>query len=295
MENNNIVLLFDGIGEIIDERILGRDFEISQMFQEEFEEYRTFIEKEIFKYNKAERHDGIIWDWIKKYIYDYCIYQKWKPDINVSYVLPYSMGLITALVCLDGISFEAGIKIIIASYYYTLNKQEDMLMLMVVGYNKEELQNSIHKHCEENTVFEAADIGHNYILLSGLKKSIDILIPLLIEGGAIKVNPIMAPVAYHTKFAQIYIDEFAKVIDSIEVRDITTPICSLYSNQYINKSCDLKHELVINLYSKMNVTACIEKLKRDGNHVFFEIGATKSLYKIYRRMDEEIQILKNLH
>lgn len=296
MMKEELVLLFDGIGEVINESVLEKEPEISLMYQAKLEEYNSFIKQELKPYEDVYGHEEIVCDWIHKYIYDYCMYLKYEPHMKVKYILPYSMGLITAITCMGGISFEDGIRILIRSYFYSKEiKHEEMMMLMVVGYDKEELYTLIRKECEPETLYEAADIGCNYILLSGLKKSTDKLKPLLIEGGALKLNEIPTPIAYHTHMAKENIASFAEVVNQVRIHDIETPICSLYSNAYIQKAEELRKELIINLYTKMNVTDGIKKIKNDGYTTFYEIGATKSLYKIYRRMDDEIKIIKNLN
>lgn len=295
MTNDSIVLLFDGIGEVIDEKVLSKDPEISSEYLHKLDEYSQFISNELRSYDAEGIDHEIVYDWIKKFIYDYCMYFKWQHIMHVSAVVPYSMGLITSLACLGGISFEDGIKVIISSYYYSKDtKKDEMMLLMVVGYDKSELRGIINERCEKGSIIEAADIGTNYILLSGLKKSVDVLKPLLINGGALKLTDIYSPMAYHTNFAKENIEVFINQINKITVKDISVPICSLYSNKYIYKGDDLKNELIINIYSKMNVTGCMDTIKKNGNSVFFEIGATKSLYRIYRSIDEEIVILRNL-
>ena len=295
MINGGIVLLFDGIGEIIDENVLSKDLEITSEYLKKLEEYSNFILNEMSIYDAEGIYHKIVYEWIKKYIYDYCMYFKWRHVMNVRAVVPYSMGLITAVACLGGISFEDGIRTIIISFYYVKGKtKEDMRLLMVVGYDKAELYKIIDEKCEKGSVMEAADIGPNYVLLSGLKKSIDLIKPLLIEGGALKLTDIYAPIAYHTDFAKENIEIFIEQISKVKVKDISVPICSMYSNAYIYKENDLRNELIINIFSKMNVTGCINEIKNNGNLVFFEIGANKSLYRVYRSIDEDIVILKYL-
>lgn len=296
MMKKELVLLFDGIGEVINESILEKEPETSLMYQAKLEEYASFIQKELKPYEDVYGHEETICDWIHKFIYDCCMYLKNEPYMQVKYILPYSMGLITAITCMRGISFEDGIRIIIRAYFYSKElKQDEMRMLMVVGYEREELYTLMRKECEPETLFEAADLGCNYILLSGLKKSMDKLKPLLIEGGALKLNEIATPVAYHTHMAKENIQSFADVVNRVSIHDIEIPVCSLYSNAYIQTAEELRKELIINLYTKMNVTNGIKKIKNDGYTIFYEIGATKSLYKIYRRMDDEIKIIRNLN
>lgn len=296
MNCRDVVLLFDGIGEVIDEKILSKEIEISELYFVEKERHREFIAAELMKYGVTyPGGDPLVDEWINKYIYDYCMFLRWRPYMSIDCILPYSMGLITALACIGGISFQDGMRLIICSYFYSMKtEQEEMMMLMVVGYDKDELKEIIRSESAQETVHEAANIGPNYILLSGLKKDIDVIKPILRDGGALRLNEIRTPVAYHTDFARNNIEIFEEMVHSLDVQDLTIPICSLYSNDYVRKAESVKNELIINLYSKMKVTTCMEKIKGDGYSVFFEIGATKSLYKIYRSMDEDITILKNL-
>ena len=127
-----------------------------------------------------------------------------------------------------------------------------------------------------------------------LKDSMEKLYPVFIENGAMKTAKLPAPVAYHTPLAKKHIQEFESCVRDIEVKDIRIPICSMYSNQMLCRKEQLQRELVINLYRKMNAAGCIEAIMQKRERIFFEIGAGKSLYKIYRSINGEINILKNL-
>ena len=292
----NLVLLFDGIGEVIGEKTLGKDPVITERYLRMRKHFQEVIEKELNEFpRRSEEEENHVKEWIDKYLYDCCMYERWKPYMEVEAAVPYSIGLITALACLQGIRIEDGIRLIVSSYFYSKGKGEkEMMLMMVAGFEKREIAAMIEQARETGNVFQAAELGDIYMLLSGLKDSMEKLYPVFIENGAMKTAKLPAPVAYHTPLAKKHIQEFESCVRDIEVKDIRIPICSIYSNQMLCRKEQLQRELVINLYRKMNAAGCIEAIMQKRERIFFEIGAGKSLYKIYRSINGEINILKNL-
>ena len=87
--------------------------------------------------------------------------------MEVEAAVPYSIGLITALACLQGIRIEDGIRLIVSSYFYSKGKGEkEMMLMMVAGFEKREIAAMIEQARETGNVFQAAELGDIYMPVS---------------------------------------------------------------------------------------------------------------------------------
>jgi len=292
---DRVTLIFEGIGgNKIDESKVNKDGRINlEYYKELLSVGYAYINKFSHKYwYTSEEELNTIKAWIERYIIDYCLFKYIDKKYQYAEVAAYSIGLITCLACLKSISFEEGLKLVCESYFYSKGYNNDeMLMLFEVGINKENVNELIVNNGLEDKVFIAANISESYVLLSGIKKEVKKLAKIVRDNGALKVSTIPAPTAFHTDLAKRGMESFEKLVYSMDVRDSKVPICSMYSKEYILKAEDLKKELCINIYRKMDVNGCFKKIIENDKFNFIEVGLLKAIEKTCREIDKRIVFL----
>ncbi len=292
---DKVTLIFEGIGENnIDESKIYKDMRVNpQYYKRLLSVGYDYLNRLSYKYrDTSDEEMNTVRAWIKRYVLDYSLFKYIDKKYKYDEVAAYSIGLITSLACLESISFEDGLKLVGESYFYSKGYNNDeMLMLFEIGINKDNINELIVSNRMEGKVFIAANISENYVLLSGIKKEVRELAKIIRDNGALKVSIIQTPTAFHTDLAKPGIEILNKLVYSMNVRDSKTPICSMYSKKYIFKAEDLKKELCINIYRKMDVNGCFKKFLEDDKFNFVEVGLFKAIEKTCREIDKRIVFL----
>lgn len=230
--------------------------------------------------------------WIAIYVCDYIIYKYYvECGIKPKIFLGYSLGLITASVCGDAISFEEGLDILCALENYSKDKKEVGKeregMATVVGLTKEIIEDILIKNNMQQDVFIASENNESCIVLSGYKKQIDIMEKLVYEEGALKFVDLGVTSALHSRFSIAGIDNLVEKLDDIEIRDSKIPIMSVLHKEIIQNSNELRKELIDNMCCRMYWKDCMNKIQELGVKTFIEVGLGDWLTKISKIINFE--------
>lgn len=146
--------------------LLKKLYETSQDFLN-MELLENFEIKTIFPIKRA----------LHNFIFNIFNFQKLKKDNfqDISFA-GYSLGEISALVCSESISFQEGLYLVykIAKSIFKISKILNYKSIVILGLNKEELQNIIDQ--TYHLLWISSFIEERKIIVSGMKKGIEILI-----------------------------------------------------------------------------------------------------------------------
>lgn len=294
--NAKYAFLFQGVGTSY------RDYLhlLDQDQKEELQQYSMITKKELdldlwgYLFDaKSTGYDPLFCDWISLYTIDQIVYHTYLqmglcPDI----FLGYSMGLITAMVCGEALSYAQGLHMLLSIYEYPRHAfRRDETMAAIIGMTCKDVDIIIGEYNLADDVEIAIENNEHCIVVSGLKKGVYKVMNHAEEKGALKVKEVNSPYAFHSTHAAQGIEHFANFVEKVPVGHCVVPIMSCFDQEIIWQSDDLKHQLVRNMTGRMDWTSSITKIGASGIQNFVEVSLNDSLIKFSRTIDKKCQFM----
>ncbi len=137
---------------------------------------------------------------------------------------------------------------------------------------------SIEKHIEpmmENLAIAVFN-GSKDIMLSGLPEAIDAAMLALTEAG-IRVEPLIYPHAFHSRFLEPMLAEFSKTVQSISFSQPRIPVLSGMTGQVAGPDIATADYWIRRLCQPVQFARSLQTLCDMGFHTFLEIGPNPML------------------
>lgn len=137
---------------------------------------------------------------------------------------------------------------------------------------------SIEKHIEpmmENLAIAVFN-GPKDIMLSGLPEAIDAAMLALTEAG-IRVEPLIYPHAFHSRFLEPMLTEFSKTVQSISFSQPRIPVLSGMTGQVAGPDIATADYWIRRLCQPVQFARSLQTLCDMGFHTFLEIGPNPML------------------
>lgn len=288
--------LFQGIGSkyreflyLFDERQLGQ-------LKRHCEVIKSVIDIDLWSYvnncNIIKNNEEFL-EWILIYTCDYIVYKTYlEKGIKPEIMLGYSMGLITAMVCAEALSFEDGLKLLDCIYTYPTKSNRGVeAMATIIGLDYDSIFRIIEDVNLEEYVEIASENSEYCIVISGIKNAVCKIMELAEEEGAIKVVQLNAPYAAHSSLALKGIEIIDTFVKNLKIKKAQVPIMSVFTQCIITDEDKLKNELVINMYTSMKWKNSILELGDLGIDKFIEITLSDSLTKISKVINLDYKFL----
>lgn len=243
--------------------------------------------------DEKNQYDKMFNDWIAIYTCDYIVYQQYEAfGLKPSMLLGYSMGLITAMVCSQSVSYVDGLKMLLCIYEYPqMAFRKDEKMAVIVGMTSDDVENMIQKNHLEDHVSIASENNEYCIIISGIGQWVEKAMALAELAGALKVRDINAPYAFHSKHASKGIEVYASMVEKIHVTDSEIPIISSFDQSVLTKAEDLKKELVKNMSGRMYWKTSIETAVQMNAKCFVEVSLADYVTKYSKVIDRESEFM----
>ena len=207
-----------------------------------------------------------------------------KPDM----VAGHSLGEFSALVAAKALSFEDGLRLVIAraNAMQKACEKQPSTMAAILGL----ADDVVERICSE---IDAIVVPANYncpgqLVISGSIEGIDLACAKLTEAGAKRALKLNVGGAFHSPLM-----EPAKVElqTAIEQTTILQPVCPIYQNidakPYINPN-DIKANLIKQLTGAVRWTQTASNMLADGATEFIEVGPGKVLQGLVKKVDRMI-------
>ncbi len=207
-----------------------------------------------------------------------------KPDM----VAGHSLGEFSALVAATALSFEDGLRLVIAraNAMQKACEKQPSTMAAILGL----ADDVVERICSE---IDAIVVPANYncpgqLVISGSIEGIDLACAKLTEAGAKRALKLNVGGAFHSPLM-----EPAKVElqTAIEQTTILQPVCPVYQNidaqPYINPN-DIKANLIKQLTGAVRWTQTASNMLADGATEFIEVGPGKVLQSLVKKVDRMI-------
>lgn len=210
---------------------------------------------------------------------------EFKPEM----VAGHSLGEFSALVAANALSFEDGLRLVIAraNAMQKACELEPSTMAAILGLADEVVE-------EVCASIDAVVVPANYncpgqLVISGSIEGIDEACEKLTAAGAKRALKLNVGGAFHSPLM-----EPAKVElqAAIEATEISSPICPIYQNVNAKPTTDpatIKANLIVQLTGAVRWTQTATKMIADGGTEFVEVGPGNVLQGLVKKVSREVQ------
>nr|WP_315419164.1 ACP S-malonyltransferase [uncultured Pedobacter sp.] len=208
-----------------------------------------------------------------------------KPDM----VAGHSLGEFSALVAANALSFEDGLKLVIAraNAMQKACEAQPSTMAAILGL----ADDVVEKICAE---IDAVVVPANYncpgqLVISGSIEGIDLACAKLTEAGAKRALKLNVGGAFHSPLMEPAKIELQA---AIEATNIESPICPVYQNvdaKPYTDPAEIKANLIKQLTGAVRWTQTVGNMLADGATEFVEVGPGNVLQGLVKKVSREVQ------
>ena len=230
------------------------------------------------------------------FLASYCIFEIIKKEFGYDfdkfkYYAGHSLGEYSALACVGSISFEDTLKI--------LQKRGKCMqeavpggegsMLVVLGISSKELDQILNENSEKYECFIANDNSNLQVVVSGLKKDINLLSDDL-NKKKIKNLKLNVSAPFHCKYMKTASEKMAKYINDLKMEELKKPIISNVTAHETSSSKEIKSLLISQIKKKVRWLESVEYMINNGVKNFVEIGPGKVLSGLIKRINKNVNV-----
>ncbi len=210
-------------------------------------------------------------------------------DFKPEMVAGHSLGEFSALVATNALSFEDGLRLVIAraNAMQKACEIQPSTMAAILGLADE----VVEQVCAE---IEAVVVPANYncpgqLVISGSIEGIDEACEKLTAAGAKRALKLNVGGAFHSPLMEPAKVELQKAIEQTQ---INVPICPIYQNVNAKPTTDpsiIKQNLIAQLTGAVRWTQTATNMIADGGNDFVEVGPGNVLQGLVKKVSREVQ------
>jgi len=208
-----------------------------------------------------------------------------KPDV----VAGHSLGEFSALVAANALSFEDGLRLVLARALAMQKACEKEPSTMAAILNLED--EVVEKICSE---IDGIVVPANYncpgqLVISGSVEAVTTACEKLTEAGARRALILPVGGAFHSPLMEPAREELAAAIHQTQ---INAPICPIYQNvnaKPVTHPDEIKTNLIAQLTAPVRWTQTMQNMLTDGATSVTEVGPGKVLQGLFKKMDRELE------
>ena len=211
--------------------------------------------------------------------------EAFKPDM----VAGHSLGEFSALVAANALSFEDGLKLVIAraNAMQKACELQPSTMAAILGLANDVVENICNG-------IEEVVVAANYncpgqIVISGSIEGVDLACQQLTVAGAKRALKLNVGGAFHSPLMEPARLELQQAIENVS---ILPPVCPIYQNVDPVPNTDpakIKVNLITQLTGAVKWTQTIEQMIADGADEFVEVGPGNVLQGLVKKVSREVQ------
>lgn len=208
-----------------------------------------------------------------------------QPDM----VAGHSLGEFSALVAANALSFEDGLRLVVAraNAMQKACEIQPSTMAAILGLADE----VVEQICAE---IDAVVVPANYncpgqLVISGSIEGIDLACQKLTEAGAKRALKLNVGGAFHSPLMEPAKLELQAAIEQTQV---SSPICPIYQNVNAQPTTDpavIKANLIAQLTGAVRWTQTVANMIADGATEFVEVGPGNVLQGLVKKVNREMQ------
>ncbi len=216
-----------------------------------------------------------------------------KPALTADISAGLSMGEYSALYSAGLLNFADGLCLVQkrGQAMQAAADATEGTMVSIIGLDAEKTQ-KLCQQAGQGQILSAVNFNcPGQIVISGEKAPCQRAAELAESFGAIKAIPLAVAGAFHTSLMDSAASDLAKALDDCDIKNPdSVKVIANISAEYYNDSSDIKTSLVQQLTSPLLWQTCMERLLDDGLAKFYELGPSRVLTGLMRRIDRKIRV-----
>ena len=228
------------------------------------------------------------------FLASYCIFEIIKKEFGYDfkkfkYFAGHSLGEYSALACVGSISFEDTLKILQkrGKFMQEAVPSGEGAMLAVLGIASKEIDKILEINKKKYECFIANDNSNLQVVVSGLKKDINLLSDDL-NNKKIKNLKLNVSAPFHCKYMRIASEKMTSYINKLNINDLEKPIISNVTANETISSKEIKSLLISQIEKKVRWLESVEYMIDKGVKNFVEIGPGKVLSGLIKRINKNV-------
>jgi len=230
------------------------------------------------------------------FLASYCIFEIIKKEFGYDFkkfkfFAGHSLGEYSALACVGSISFEDTLKILQkrGKFMQEAVPSGKGAMLAVLGLGSKELDKILDENKNKYECFIANDNSNLQVVVSGLKKDIDLFSEDL-NNKKIKNLKLNVSAPFHCKYMKAASEKMINYINDLKMSKLEKPIISNVTAIETSSSKEIKTLLISQIEKKVRWLECVEYMVNNGVKNFVEIGPGKVLSGLIKRINKNVNV-----
>ena len=230
------------------------------------------------------------------FLASYCIFEIIKKEFGYNfkkfkYFAGHSLGEYTALACVGSINFEDAIKILQkrGKFMQEAVPSGEGAMLAVLGMASKELDKILEENNKKYECFIANDNSNLQVVVSGLKKDINLLSDDL-NDKKIKNLKLNVSAPFHCKYMKTASEKMISYINDLKMNELEKPIISNVTANETISTKEIKSLLISQIEKKVRWSESVEYMIIKGVKNFVEIGPGKVLSGLIKRINKNVKV-----
>ena len=216
-----------------------------------------------------------------------CLGEAFNPDM----VAGHSLGEFSALVASGALSFEDGLKLVVAraNAMQKACEANPGTMAAIIGLSDEKVEEVCASVSTDDNIVVAANYNcPGQLVISGNIDAVNKACEKMKEAGAKRALPLKVGGAFHSPLMQPAKDELQAAIEKTTFK---MPKCPVYQNVDAKAHTDateIKSNLIAQLTSSVRWTASVQAMIVAGANDFTECGPGTALQGMIGRIDKSV-------
>ena len=216
-----------------------------------------------------------------------CLGEAFNPDM----VAGHSLGEFSALVASGALSFEDGLKLVVAraNAMQKACEANPGTMAAIIGLSDEKVEEVCASVSTDDNIVVAANYNcPGQLVISGNIDAVNKACEKMKEAGAKRALPLKVGGAFHSPLMQPAKDELQAAIEKTTFK---MPKCPVYQNVDAKAHTDateIKSNLIAQLTSSVRWTASVQAMIAAGANDFTECGPGTALQGMIGRIDKSV-------
>ncbi len=230
------------------------------------------------------------------FLASYCIFEIIKKEFGYDfkkfkYFAGHSLGEYSALACVGSINFEDTLKILQkrGKFMQEAVPSGEGAMLAVLGIASKELDKILEMNNKKYQCFIANDNSNLQVVVSGLKKDINLLSNDL-NNKKIKNLNLNVSAPFHCKYMKTASEKMISYINDLKMNELEKPIISNVTANETSSLKEIKSLLISQIEKKVRWLESVEYMINNGVKNFVEIGPGKVLTGLIKRINKNVNV-----
>ena len=221
----------------------------------------------------------------------YRVWQQKYPELKPEVMAGHSLGEYSALVCAGVLDFQDAVKLVElrGKLMQQAVPEGAGAMYAIIGLDNDAIINAC-KQAEQGEVVSAVNFNSpGQVVIAGAKAAVERAVALCKEAGAKRALPLAVSVPSHCALMKPAADQLSVSLESITLKEAGVSVLNNVDVKSEIEADAIRNALVRQLYSPVRWTETVEKMAQNGVEVLVEVGPSKVLNGLTKRIVDSLQ------